>query len=65
MNWVSNQEQHYLEKKAILNQINYNRPLVEKLGGRYFECLLRNRYLDEVEYNPKAPYIYQIKDFKG
>ncbi len=32
---------------AILNEINYNRPLIQKLGNKYFECILRNRYMDE------------------
>lgn len=47
---------------AILNEINYNKPLIEKLGGKYFECILRNRYLDEPEYNNKSSFIYQIKE---
>jgi hypothetical protein len=44
---------------AIINEINYNRPLVEVYGDQYFENTLRNRF----EENLKPPaYIYLIKD---
>ena len=53
------QIKQYQDKMAILNQINYKKPLVEKCGDRYFQYILRNRYEEDL----KVPhYIYQIKD---
>lgn len=42
---------------ALLNEINFNRPLVERYGDRYFEYLLRNRF--EEDFQPPV-FVYQI-----
>lgn len=34
--WADEQQHKYLDKMAILNEINYNKPLIEKLGSKYF-----------------------------
>jgi hypothetical protein len=56
--WVEKQTDSYQTKMGILNEIYYNKPLVQLYGDRYFEFILRNRFQDE----PVAPpYIHFIK----
>lgn len=55
--WAAEQRKEYQDKAALLNEINYNRPLVEIYGERYFEYILRNRFEEDLK--PPA-YIYQI-----
>jgi hypothetical protein len=55
--WAAEQRKEYQDKAALLNEINYNRPLVEVYGDRYFEYILRNRFEEDLK--PPA-YIYQI-----
>jgi hypothetical protein len=42
--WAAQQRKSYQDKMALLNEINFNRPLVERYGDRYFEYILRNRF---------------------
>lgn len=42
--WAASQRKEYHDKSALLNEINYNKPLVEIYGDRYFEYILRNRF---------------------
>jgi hypothetical protein len=43
---------------GILNELYYNKPLIQLYGDRYFEFILRNRFQDE----PVAPaYVRLIK----
>jgi hypothetical protein len=50
--------QNYQDKMALLNEINYQRPLVEIYGDRYFEYILRNRYEEDLK---PPPYIYNLR----
>ena len=42
---------------ALLSEVYYNRPLVERYGDRYFEYMLRNRYEEDL---PLTNYVYRI-----
>jgi hypothetical protein len=43
---VAEQSKSYQDKMALLNEMNYNRPLLKTYGNRYFEHTLRNRFED-------------------
>lgn len=42
--WAFGQRKNYQDKMAMLNELSFNRPLVEQYGDQYFEFMLRNRY---------------------
>lgn len=58
---VEKQCKEYHDKAALLNEINYNKPLVERYGDHYFEYILRNRY--EEDFKPQ-PYVYLLSEQK-
>ena len=59
--WASAQSREYHDKAALLNEINYNKPLVERYGDKYFEYILRNRFEDDLK---PPPYIYLLSGKK-
>jgi hypothetical protein len=59
--WATAQAKEYHDKAALLNEINYTKPLVEKYGDHYFEFILRNRFEDDLK---PPPYIYLVSDKK-
>ena len=59
--WASAQSREYHDKSALLNEINYNKPLVERYGDHYFQYLVRNRFEDDLK---PPPYIYLLSGKK-